>query len=155
MRITGVAYRRRDDGVATQVLERDKCIDVFVRYEAAADVGPVNGGLGLYDRFGQLLFAVNWLTADLDPLWLKAGQSAVARFRLAARLEPGEYALSLAASEALRDPTSHTGWNQHLGGADHATLPRGGKLAVIPRSDNRRRSYGPANLDYELERSVV
>jgi lipopolysaccharide transport system ATP-binding protein len=154
VRIIGVCYRR-DDGTHTQVLERGQSIDLFVRYEAAAEVGPVNCGLAVYDRLSQLLFAVNWLNAGVEPLWVKPGDQWAARFRVKADLEPGEYTLWLGASEALRDPESHTGWNQHLGGERFVGLPRAGKIAVLPRSDKRRTSFGPANLQYEISRVVM
>ena len=152
--ITGVCYRRAD-GTHGQVVERGQPIDVFVRYRGRGDVGPVNGGVMIYDRLDQLLFGVGWLNAELEPLWLKDGQQAVARFRLTADLEPGEYAVWLGAGEATPDPAGPNGWSQHVGGARFATLPRAGKLAVLPRADGRRASFGPANLAYAVSRAII
>lgn len=154
VRIVGICYRR-EDGIAAQVVERGQAIEVFVRYEALADVGPVNCGLALYDRLNRLLFAVNWLNAELEPLWPRVGEQWVARYRIRADLEPDEYAVWLGASVALRDEKAPKGWNQHLGGDRFIGLPRAGKIAVLAPSDNRRKSFGPANLEYEIERAVV
>lgn len=151
--ITGICYIRSDT-VATQCLERGDWLDVFVRYEARKSIGPVNGGLELHDRFDQLLFAVNWLNAEREPFHAKPGDVFYTRFRLKADLEPGEYAVSLTASQATPDPQSHTGWNQHLGGELYVSLPRAGKIAVLPRADRRRTSFGPANLAYRLDRTT-
>jgi ABC-type polysaccharide/polyol phosphate transport system ATPase subunit len=153
--ITGVCYRRSADRVHTQCVERGEWIDVFVRYEARADVGPVNAGVTIVNRLNQLLFAVNWLNAGLEPLWVAPGQQWASRFRIKADLEPDEYSLTLGASEALRDPDSRTGWNQHLGGIQHVVLPKAGKLAVLPRADKVRTSFGPANLSYEVARAAI
>ena len=152
--ITGICYRR-DDGSISQVVERGSWIEVLVRSRATRDVAPVNNGLAMHDRVGQLLFAINVLNADLEPLRAAGGQEWVTRFRLKADVEPGEYTLTLGASEALPDEGSVTGWNQHLGGVYFARLPRGGKIAVLPHADNRRRSFGPANLDYALSRVAI
>ena len=149
--VTGICYVR-SDGVYTQCLERGDWVDVFVRYQASAAVGPVNCGLELHDRFDQLLFAVNWLNAECEPFHAKPGDVFYTRFRLRADLEPGEYGLWLGASEAKRDPLSHTGWDQHFGGERYVALPRAGKLAVLPRADRRRTSFGPANLAYAIDR---
>lgn len=149
--ITGICYQR-DDGLVTQVVERGAWIEIAVRSLAKRDVGPVNNGLAIYDRVGALVFAVNALNAEVEPVRANAGDAWVTRFRIKADMEPGEYTLTIGASEALSDAQSMTGWNQHLGGAHFARLPRGGKIAVIPRPDNRRRSFGPANLEYRLTR---
>src|SRR5439155_7490815 len=109
-----------------------------------AEVGPVNGGISIRDRFDQLLFAVSWLNAEHEPLWLRPGERAVSRFRLRADLEPGEYSVALGVSEALRDDKGRPGWDQNIGGARLAYLPRAAKIAVLPRHDNRRRSFRPA-----------
>jgi lipopolysaccharide transport system ATP-binding protein len=151
--ITGVCYRRAD-GALTQCLERGDWLDVFVRYQAHADVGPVNGGVEVHDRLSQLLFAVNWLNAEIEPLNVKSGDVFYSRFRLRADLEPGEYGLWLGASQALPDPQSHTGWDQHVGGERYIGLPRAGKIAVLPRADRRRTSFGPANLMYDIQRTA-
>ena len=150
--ITGVCYRR-SDGLNTQCVERGDWVDVFVRYAARREAGPVNCGVEVQDRFGQLLFAVNWLNAEIEPLRVGGGDVFYSRFRLRADLEPGEYALRLGASEAKPDPASHTGWDQHLGGERYVSLPRAGKLAVLPRADRRRASFGPANLAYAVGRT--
>lgn len=150
--VTGICYRR-SDGVFTQCLERGDWIDLFVRYAAMAETGPVNAGVSVVNRLSQLLFAVNWLNAGIEPLWVVPGQRWVTRFRIVADLEPDEYALTLGASTALRDPDSPTGWNQHLGGGHHVVLPRAGKIAVLPRADKVRTSFGPANLRYHVARA--
>jgi hypothetical protein len=139
--------------VLTQCLERGDWLDVFVRYEARGDAGPVNCGVEVHDRLSQLLFAVNWLNAEIEPLQVNAGDVFFSRFRLRADLEPGEYGLWLGASQALRDERSHTGWDQHVGGERYVGLPRAGKIAVLPRADRRRTSFGPANLPYVVQRS--
>jgi ABC-type polysaccharide/polyol phosphate transport system ATPase subunit len=151
--ITGICYRR-SDGVPTQCLERGDWLDVFVRYEARADVESVNCGVEVHDRLSQLLFAVNWLNAEIEPLQVKSGDVFFSRFRLRADLEPGEYGLWLGASQALPDPQSHTGWDQHVGGERYIGLPRAGKIAVLPRADRRRTSFGPANLAFSVERTA-
>ena len=150
--ITGVCYRR-SDGVFTQCLERGDWLDVYVRYEARADAESVNCGVEVHDRLSQLLFAVNWLNAEIEPVRLKAGDVFYSRFRLRADLEPGEYGLWLGASQALADPQGHTGWDQHVGGERYIGLPRAGKIAVLPRADRRRTSFGPANLAYGIQRT--
>jgi hypothetical protein len=151
--ITGVCYRD-EDGAFTQCVRRGEWIEVLVRYSAAADVGPINCGLEVHDRFGQLLFAVNWLNAEIEPLDVKAGDVFYSRFRIQVEVEPGEYTLWLGASEAARDAQSHTGWDQHVGGERYVGLPRAGKIAVMPRKDRRRSSFGPANLAYEVDRTA-
>lgn len=150
--ITGIVYRR-SDGVLTQCVERGDTLDVLVRYEAREDAERVNCGVEVHDRLSQLLFAVNWLNAELEPLQAKAGDVFYSRFRLRADLEPGEYGLWLGASQALADAQSHTGWDQHVGGERYIGLPRAGKIAVLPRSDRRRTSFGPANLAYVVQRT--
>jgi len=149
--ITGICYQR-DDGSISQIVERGGWIEISVRAYAHRDTGPVNNGVAMYDRIGTLIFAVNVLNAEIEPMRAKAGEEWVTRFRIKADMEPGEYTLTIGASEALPDAQSMTGWNQHLGGVHFARLSRGGKIAIIPRPDNRRRSFGPANLDYRLTR---
>jgi ABC-type polysaccharide/polyol phosphate transport system ATPase subunit len=150
--ITGIVYRR-SDGVLTQCLERGDWLDVFVRYESREDADNVNCGVEVHDRLSQLLFAVNWLNAEIEPLQLKSGDVFYSRFRIRADLEPGEYGLWLGASQALADPQSPTGWDQHVGGERYIALPRAGKIAVLPRADRRRTSFGPANLAYAIGRT--
>jgi lipopolysaccharide transport system ATP-binding protein len=151
--VTGICYRIAD-GTHTQCLERGEWIDVFVRYEARAEAGPVNCGIEVHDRFGHLLFAVNWVSAEVEPVSVRAGDVFYSRFRLKADLEPGEYALWLGASQANRDPQNPTGWDQNTGGPRYVGLPRAGKIAVLPRADRRRSSYGPANLAYRVDRTA-
>jgi len=79
----------------------------------------------------------------------------VARFKVKLDLEPGEYIASFSASEALPDPNSPTGWNQHIGGVRYRELPRATVIAVVPRSDRSRYSFGPANLQSELDGVVL
>jgi energy-coupling factor transporter ATP-binding protein EcfA2 len=153
VRITGIAFRA-PDGQATPVISRGRWIDIFVRYQAVEDIGPMSAGVTVYDRMDQLLFAVNWMNAQLEPIWLDKGQEAVGVFSIKAELEPGEYILALGASQALPDPQSPTGWNQHIGGERLGGLPHAAKLAVLPPVDNRRSSFGPANLEYSLRRAV-
>jgi lipopolysaccharide transport system ATP-binding protein len=150
--ITGIVYRR-SDGVFTQCVERGDWLDVFARYEAREGAERVNCGVEVHDRLSQLLFAVNWLNAEIEPLRVNAGDVFYSRFRLRTDLEPGEYGLWLGASQALADPQSHTGWDQHVGGERYVGLPRAGKIAVLPRSDRRRTSFGPANLAYVVQRT--
>jgi hypothetical protein len=139
--------------VFTQCVERGDWLDVFVRYEARAEAGPVNCGVELHDRLNQLLFGVNWLNAGLEPVHVKAGDVFYSRFRLTAELEPGEYGVWLGASQPLRDAQGPGGWDQHVGGERYIGLPRAGKIAVLPRPDRRRASFGPANLAYAIARS--
>ena len=149
IRFTGVVFRR-DDGAAEPVVEQNQWLNVFARFEAATDVGPVNVGVSVHDRLNTLLFARGWINADIAPVHLRAGQTGVARFRLRLDLEPGEYSVGLAAAEPLADASSPTGWDQHVGGARYAELPYAAKLAVLPRADRRRLNYGPAALPSEL-----
>ncbi|HEX4124124.1 MAG TPA: ABC transporter ATP-binding protein [Tepidisphaeraceae bacterium] len=153
VRITGIAFRTAD-GTTVPTVPRGQWIDVLVRYEAAEDVGPINASINLYDRMNQMLFAVNWLNAEMDPIWLDKHQQAIGRFSVKLDLEPGQYILWLGATQALPDPQSPTGWNQNIGGERLAALPRAGKLAVLPPADGLRRSFGPANLQYVLRRTV-
>jgi lipopolysaccharide transport system ATP-binding protein len=154
VRITAIAFRAAD-GKPTATVHRGEWLDIFVRYEAVRDLGPMNAAINLYDRMNQLLFAVNWLNAELEPIWLETHQQAVAKFSIKADLEPGEYILWLGASQALPDPQSPTGWNQNLGGERFVGLPRAAKLAVLPAADGRRKSFGPANLEYAIRRTVA
>ena len=153
VRVAGVSFRR-DDGADAPVVEQNGWLDVYARFEATADVGPVNFGVSLHDRLNRLLFARGWVNADLGPLNLRAGQAVVARFRLRLDLEPGEYSLGLAAAEPLRDPASPNGWDQMAGGARYAELPYAAKVAVLPRGDGRRLNYGPAALPSEFTFAV-
>ncbi len=153
LQITGICYQR-SDGTFTQCVQQGDRIDVFAQYRASQDVGPLNPGIEIHDRFDQLLFAVNWLNAEIEPLRARAGDVFYSRFRIKTDLEPGEYTLWLGASEATRDAQSHTGWDQHVGGERYVGLPRAGKIAVLPRGDRRRTSFGPANLQYEIDRAT-
>jgi hypothetical protein len=132
------------------VVEQNQWLDLFARFEAAADVGPVNFGVSVLDRLGRLAFARGWVNGDLEPLHLAKGQQVVAKFRMRVDLEPGEYSVGLAAAEPLRDPASPNGWNQHTGGVRYVEFPHASRLAVMPRADGRRLNYGPANLPSEF-----
>jgi lipopolysaccharide transport system ATP-binding protein len=154
IRVTGVCYRREPDGGDEPVVEQNRWVDLFGRFEAATNVGPVNIGVSVLDRLGRLVFARGWVNGDVEPLHLAKGQQVVARFRLRADLEPGEYSVGLAAAEPLRDAASPNGWNQHTGGARYVELPHASKLAVLPRADGRRLNYGPANLPSEFAFAV-
>ena len=152
--IDGVCFRReggRHDSVAVQ----GEWIEVFMRARAVCDVGPCNVGLGIYDRHNQLLFACTWINSDLSPIHLKQRESVIARFCVKLDLEPGEYLASLAVSEALHDEKSPTGWDYHIGGTRYAELPHAAVIAVTPRPDRRRPSFGPANLAAQLDRVVL
>ncbi|HEX8916503.1 MAG TPA: ABC transporter ATP-binding protein [Humisphaera sp.] len=147
--VTGVCFRR-DDGGDAPVVHQGDWLDLFVRYEATADVGPVNCGVALFDRFDRLLFARGWLNAGLEPVWLKAGQACVGRYRLNLDLEPGEYTVTLSAAETLPRADAPGGWDQDVGGAWYAELKRATKVAVLPRADGRRTHYGPSPLRSEV-----
>jgi ABC-type polysaccharide/polyol phosphate transport system ATPase subunit len=152
--IDGICFRRegdRHDSVAVQ----GEWIEIFMRARAIRDVGPCNVGLGIYDRHNRLLFACTWINSDLPPIHLKAGEWMIARFCIKLDLEPGEYLTSLAVSEALRDERSPTGWDYHIGGVRHAELPHAAVIAVTPRADRRRPSFGPANLATQLDRLML
>jgi lipopolysaccharide transport system ATP-binding protein len=151
--VTGIAFRR-DDGAPEPVVEQNQWLEVYARLEATADVSPVNVGVSLHDRLNRLLFARGWINADIQPIDLRAGQSVVARFRLRMDVEPGEYSLGVAAAEPVRDATTPSGWDQHVGGARYAELPHAGKVAVLPRSDRRRLNYGPSALPSELSFAI-
>jgi hypothetical protein len=126
-----------------------------VRFEAVVDVGPVNGGLAIVDRFDRLLFARGWINGGQEPLWLLAGQQVVARYRVNLDLEPGEYTLTLSAAEPLRREGATSGWDQDVGGARYAELKHAAKIAVLPRSDGTRTHYGPSPLRSEMSVQVV
>lgn len=149
VRATGISFRQ-SDGTDAPVVEQNQWLDVYARFEAAADVAPVNFGISVHDRLGRLLFARGWINAGLEPLRLTAGQTVVARFRLRLDLEPGEYSVGLAAAEPLPDPSNPTGWDQQAGGARYAELPYAARMAVLPRGDRRRLNYGPAALPAEF-----
>jgi lipopolysaccharide transport system ATP-binding protein len=154
VRLTGISFKS-DGGADAPVVEQNQWLTVHARFEAAADVGPVNFGITLHDRMNRLLFARGWINADLEPLHLRQGQAVVARFRLRLDLEPGEYSLGLAAAEPLRDPSSPNGWDQQVGGARYAELPYAARVAVLPRSDRRRLNYGPSALPSEFAFAVT
>jgi lipopolysaccharide transport system ATP-binding protein len=154
VRVTDITFRR-DDGADAPVVEQNQWLDVYARFEATADVAPVNFGVTLHDRLNRLVFARGWINAELQPLRLRRGQVVVARFRLRLDLEPGEYSVGLAAAEPLHDPASPNGWDQQVGGARYAELPYAAKLAVLPRGDRRRLNYGPAALPSEFAFAVA
>ncbi|MES2507619.1 MAG: hypothetical protein V4599_13015 [Verrucomicrobiota bacterium] len=130
------------------VVHQGEWLEMFVRYEATADVGPVNCGVALFDRFDRLLFARGWLNAGVEPVWLRVGEGCVGRYRLNLDLEPGEYTVTLSAAEPLR--AADGGWDQDVGGAWYAELKRATKVAVLPRADGRRTHYGPSPLQSEV-----
>jgi hypothetical protein len=149
VRAAGICFRR-EDGSDAPVVEQNQWLEVYARFDATTNVGPVNFGVSLHDRHNRLLFARGWVNADVEPLHLRAGQTVVARFRVRLDLEPGEYSLGLAAAEPLRDPASPNGWDQQVGGARYAELPFAAKVAVLPRGDRRRLNYGPSALPSEF-----
>jgi hypothetical protein len=152
--IDGICFRREGDRYDSVALQGE-WIEIFMRAKATRDVGPCNAGLGIYDRHNRLMFACTWINSDLSPVHLRAGEQAIARFCVKLDLEPGEYLASLALSEALRDELSPTGWDYHVGGARHAELPHAAVIAVTPRPDRSRSSFGPANLQTQLDRLVL
>ena len=154
VRLTGVCFRR-DDGAPEPVVEQNQWLDAFARFEVTADVGPMNAGISIHDRLGRLVFARGWLNGEAPLPALRAGQQAVARFRLRMDLEPGEYTVGFAAARPLPDPAFPNGWNLDVGGATFVELPKAAKLAVLPRRDRRRTSYGPANLPSEMSHVVL
>lgn len=152
--IRGICFRR-EGGAFDPVVTTGKWLEAFARLCALGDIGPCNFGITLYDRMNRLVFARGWLNADLPPLELRAGDEVVARFLLKLDLEPGEYIVCFTASEALADPHSPTGWDQHIGGLRFVELPRAAIVAVVPRPDRRRTSFGPANLRTDLDRLII
>ena len=155
VRIAGICWQRPADGGHEPVVEQNAWLELFVRLEAVADAGPLNCGITLLDRMHRLLWARGWINADVPPLTLRAGQQLIARFRIRLDLEPGEYTVNIAASEAWADSNSPNGWNQDFGGERYAELPYATKLAVFPRRDRRKLNYGPSSLPSELGYVVV
>ena len=143
--IAGVCFRRAD-GNAEPVVEQGGWLEVFMHVRAVMDAPRCNLGAAVFDRHNRLLFARGWLNAGLDPLDLRPGGEAVARFALKLDVEPGEYVVSLAVGQALADPASPSGWDQHVGGDRYRELPHAAKLAVLPPPGRARVSFGPANL---------
>ena len=154
LELTGVCFRRAD-GQHEPVVEQGSWLEVFLQARAAAEVSRVNFYFAIHDRLNRLIFARGWVNAAIDPADLKPQEQVVARFAVKLDVEPGEYIASFSAAEALPDPTSHTGWNQHIGGTRFRELPRAAVIAVIPRADRRRDSFGPANLQSVLDGIVV
>lgn len=152
--IKGVCFRR-EGGRFDPVCVQGEWIEILMHAAALRTVGPCNAGLGIYDRHNRLMFACTWINSDLEPIQLSSGASFVARFAIKLDLEPGEYLISLAVSEALRDELSPTGWNYHIGGTRHAELPHAAVIAVTPRPDRTRPSFGPANLRTALDRWIA
>ena len=150
VQLTGICYRRAD-GHPEPVVAQGSWLEVFLQARAMCDVGHVNLYFAIHDRLNRLVFARGWVNANLEPVDLRAGDEVVARFSVKLDLEPGEYIASFSAAEALPDPASPTGWNQHVGGARYCELPRASVIAVIPRSDRSRASFGPANLQSVLD----
>jgi ABC-type polysaccharide/polyol phosphate transport system ATPase subunit len=155
--ITGICFRQFRDGVSSphRVVEQGQWLEVFVRAEAKAAARAVNLGMMLYDRLNRLVFARGWVNADLPPPDLKAGQTMVARFALKLDLEPDEYTASFAASEAVRSDANPLGWDQNVGGERYRELQHATVIAVTPRPDGVRRSFGPANLRSHLDGVVL
>jgi hypothetical protein len=152
--LVGVCFRRAD-GSPEPVVRRGEWIDVYVDARAAAAAPATNIGLTVYDRTNRLVWARGWVNADRPPFDLAAGDRAVARFAVKLDLEPGEYIVCCTASQALADPAAPAGWNQHVGGARYRELPRAAVVAVLPPPDNRRASFGPANLDSRIDGGVA
>jgi lipopolysaccharide transport system ATP-binding protein len=152
--ITGVCFRRQE-GYHDPVSVQGEWMEIFMQVSAIRDVGPCNAGLGIYDRHNRLLFACTWINSHLEPIYLKAGAKACARFCIKLDLEPGEYLISLAFSEALRDELNPSGWNYDVGGVRHCEFPHAAVIAVTPRPDRRRPHFGPANLQAKLDRIVI
>jgi lipopolysaccharide transport system ATP-binding protein len=153
--LTGVCFRRPDDGGPEPVVPRGGWLEVLVNVAARDAAAAVNFGLGLSDRHGRLLFARGWVNADLPPVDLNPGDRLVARFALQLELEPGEYVVSLAANEALRDPAGPRGWDQNIGGRRYRELPHAAKISVVPAVGRGRRSFGPANLRSRIDAVVL
>lgn len=152
--IDGIAFRN-EFGSAEPIVTRGQSLEIFARFCAIQDLSACNFGLTIYDRMSRLVFARGWLNADLPPLALRAGDRVVARFVVQLDLEPDEYVLCFTAGEALPDSRSPTGWDQHIGGERFIELPRAAVIAVLPRPDRRRESFGPANLRTRLDRVVI
>lgn len=154
LELTGVCFRR-PDGQHEPVVEQGSWLEVYLQARAMAEVRRVNFYFAIHDRLNRLVFARGWVNAAVDPADLKPHEQVVARFAVKLDLEPGEYIASFSAAEALPDPTSHTGWNQHVGGIRFRELPRAAVIAVVPRADRRRDSFGPANLQSVLEGMII
>jgi ABC-type multidrug transport system ATPase subunit len=146
---------RRVGGRHDPVVERGQWLEVFARIHAHCEAKSCNVGVNVYDRLNRLVFARSWLNADLQPLDLVAGDVVVCRFLLQLDLEPGEYLISFGVGRAVPDPFNPTGWNQDIGATRYTELPRAAVIAVTPRADRRRRSFGPANLHSRLDRMVI
>jgi ABC-type polysaccharide/polyol phosphate transport system ATPase subunit len=152
--ISSISFRR-EGGRQDAMVERGQWLEVYVRITAIRDAASCNIGLNLYDRLNRLVFARSWLNADMLPLDLRAGDVVIARFHLQLDVEPGEYMLSFGAGQAIADSFNATGWNQDIGGTRYTELPRAAVIAVTPRADRRRKSFGPANLHTRLDRMIV
>ena len=152
--LTGICFRRAG-GHPEPVVEQGSWLEVFVQGRAIGIVQRVNFYFAIHDRLNRLVFARGWVNAAIEPADLKPGEQVVARFAVKLDLEPGEYIASFSAAEALPDPSSPTGWNQHVGGTRFRELPRAAVIAVVPRADRRRDSFGPANLQSALDGIVV
>lgn len=152
--LTGICFRRTG-GQHEPVVEQGSWLEVYLQARAMNAVHRVNFYFAIHDRLNRLVFARGWVNAAVDPVDLDAGQQVVARFAVKLDVEPGEYIASFSASEALPDATSPTGWNQHVGGVRFRELPRAAVIAVVPRADRRRDSFGPANLQSALDGVVI
>jgi hypothetical protein len=152
--IAGVCFRRHD-GSPEPIVEQGGWLEVLVRARAIGDAPACNLGMAVHDRHNRLLFARGWVNAGLSPLDLHAGARVVCRFALKLDLEPGEYVVSLAASQAIPDASSPIGWNQHVGGERYCELPHAAKVAVVPGASRARSSFGPANLRSRVDGVVT
>lgn len=152
--ITGVCFAR-DDGSPEPVVQQGQWLSVFMQTVGLHDAKAVNLGVAVFDRHNRLLFARGWVNAGLMPIDMTAGMDIVTRFAIKLDLEPGEYTLTLSAGQALPDPTSPIGWNQHIGGDRYRELPHAAKIAVIPAAGRPRTSFGPANLRSRVDGVIL
>jgi len=152
--ITGICFER-PDGSHEPVVEQGQWVQVLIRLRAVADAPATNAGLSIFDRHNRLLFARGWVNADLPPVDLQAGNEVVTRFAIKADLEPGEYIVAVAASQALPDATSPAGWNRDVGSERYCELPHAAKIAVLPSLARSRTSFGPANLRSRVDAVVI
>lgn len=155
IKIDGICLRN-GQGEFSSIVQRGQDMDVLVRMRIAQDIPAVNFGVTLFDRFHQLLFAQGWTNAQLQPLSVKKGETVYAGFRIRMDVWGGEFVLALAASEALADAQSPTGWNQSYGGAQYHLLPRSAVVTVAaPMNPTRVDWYGPANLRTTHRRCII
>lgn len=154
VQIAGLCFLR-DDGAHAPVVEQGQWLSLFVRYRATADIDRLNVGVAIVDRFDRLLFARGWINGVEQPVCLAAGQQCIARFRINLDLEPGEYSITVSASEALEKPQAPGGWDQDVGGTRYAELKQATKIAVLPKADGSRTHYGPSPLQNEIALEII